>query len=144
MKNLWPESFSENDRPAAKNILEEQAKLLSKLTNGIVYAEVSDLGLMEALRHSLNNDFAFRFDLLGKFLESYRFNVLMFSHDITLYPVKFRIDEKIAAELGVERAFDGSFLIDADTPDALEDLLSRILTTERLKSVIGSIMRLSK
>ena len=144
MKNLWPETFPENNRPAAKNILEEQAKLLSKLTSGIVYAEVSPLAELEAAGTYMSNDFAFRFDILGKFLESYRFNVLMFSHDITLYPVRFRVDEKIGSELGIKRKIAEGCVTEIDSPEALETFLARVLITERLKSVIGSIMRLSK
>lgn len=144
MKNLWPEKFEENNKPSAKNIIEEQAKLLPKLTGGIVYAEVAPLSEMDAMSNSMGNDFSFRFDLRGKFLENYYFNVCMFSHDITLYPVKFRIDEKVASELSVKKTPLYGHVATVDTPEQLEQLLARVLTSERIKSVVGSIIRLSK
>lgn len=143
MKNLWPDSFSENDRPTAKSLFEEQGKLLPQLTGGVVFAEVAPLPEMDAMLKDLNNDFAFRFDILGKFLPNYRFNVLMFSHDITLYPVKFIVDEKIAIELALKRTLRG-YTTQADSPEALEEFVQRVLRSERLKAVIGSIIRLSK
>ncbi|MGF1575607.1 MAG: hypothetical protein ACFCU9_06620 [Cyanophyceae cyanobacterium] len=144
MKNLWPDAFEENSQPSAKNLLEEQAKLLIKLTNGIVYAEVSELGKIEAIASSLKNDFLFRFDICGKFLEGYHFNVLKFSHDITLYPIKFRLDEQIAAELGVKQSAVGVFFVEIDSPDKLEEFIARVLRSERVSRVVGSIIRLSK
>lgn len=144
MKNLWPDAFSENDLPAAKSLLEEQAKLLFKLTNGTVYAAVSELSALDSIPSSMRNDFSYRFDIRGKFLEGYRFTALLFSHDITLYPVKFRVDEKIGAELGIKKNIIEGFMTQIDTPEALETFLGRVLSSERLKTVVGSIMRLSK
>ena len=143
MQNMWPENFAENDKVAAKNLFEEQAKLLPKLTNGVVFAEVAELEDLDMTMQYLTNDFAFRFDLYGKFLSKYRFNVLMFSHDITLYPVKFRIDEKIGAELGVQK-LSNRYMMTVETPEQLQEFVSRVLNTERMKAVIGSIIRLSK
>ncbi len=143
MQNMWPDSFPENDKIAAKNLFEEQAKLLAKLTNGVIYAEVSELDAIDAITSSMKNDFAYRFDIFGKFLKSYRFNVLTFSHDITLYPVKFRLDEKLGTELRLGRG-PGGFLVSIETPEDLQAFVPRVLSSERLKSVIGSILRLSK
>jgi hypothetical protein len=143
MQNMWPEIFAENDKVAAKNLFEEQAKLLPKLTNGVVFAEVAELDDLDMTMQYLKNDFAFRFDLYGKFLAKYRFNVLMFSHDITLYPVKFRLDERIGAELGVQK-LSNRYLVSVESPESLQDFVSLVLNTERMKAVIGSIIRLSK
>lgn len=143
MKNLWPEKFEENNKPAAKNLLSEQAGLLSKLTGGIVAAEVSELADLQAVSMGHSNDFAFRFDLIGKFLEGYRFHVLSFSHDITLYPVKFRLDENIGAELSIKKTYNGHVEM-IESPQALEAFLERVLTSKRIRDVVGSIMRLSK
>lgn len=142
MKNLWPETFEENTRPSAKNLLEEQAKLLSKLTDGIVYAEVSAVGLLDVISVP-RNEFMFRFDIKGKFLDDYSFRVLLFSHDITLYPVTFSLDEKIAIELGIKKSIEG-YIKSIDAPEDLDNFLSAVLKSERVKSVVGSIIRLSK
>ena len=102
MKSFWPDRFDENQLPTAKSILEEQADLLHNITAGMVFAEVLIMDDPEAIKYSMSNDFAYRFDIVSKFFENYRFNVLWFSHDITFYPVKVRLDEGIAKELGIQ------------------------------------------
>lgn len=145
MKNLWPGKFEENKELSAKTILEEQAKLLPTLTDGVVFAEVSPMNRMDKLSRPITDDFIFRFDLCGNFLENYRFNVLVFSHDITLYPVKFLIDERIAKEIGLpEDSFGDTERVKiVNSSEELESFLHTILNSERIKNVVGSIVRLS-
>lgn len=142
MKNLWPEKFDENKLPTAKSIFEEQAKLLHTITEGIVSAEVLSVDYIEALRKSMNNDFIYRFDIVGKFLENYRFSVLWFSHDITLYPVKVLLDEGIAKELGIRESL-GEHSVELRTTEDIDQFLGSVLNSSRLKNIIGSIIRLS-
>lgn len=131
MKNLWPEKFEEDQRVSPKSILEEQAKLLPSLTDGIVYAEVDEIE---------HPEFAFRFNILGKFIENYRFEVLRLFHDIMLYPVGISLDEGIRKELGL----NPGGLNKIGSPEELENFLGLVLKSERLKKVIGSIIRLSR
>jgi hypothetical protein len=142
MKNLWPEEFNENDKISAKNFIEEQAKLLPKLTNSLVYAAVEENKFADSLI-VMKNEFIYEFYIYGKFLEGYRFKVLTFSHDITLYPVKFLLDELIAKELSVKKEAFGYFKVVTDINE-LENLISSILTCDRMKNVIGSILKLSR
>ena len=143
MTNYWPQMFEENNRLSAKNLLEEQARLLPKLTGDMVYAEVSDMTDFDAFDKNVQNDFNYRFDILGKFLSNYRFNVCCFSHDITLYPVKFNIDEIVAKELNISRSFEG-YIHSINDEEALKTFIGKVLTSERMKMVIGSIIGLSK
>ena len=143
MKNLWPTEFEANDLPSTKELLEEQAKLLPQLTNDMVHADLIQLEALDMMQIGLSNDFAYRFDIRGKFLKGYSFNLFSFSHDITLYPVEFKIDEKIGNEIGIKRdPFYGS-RITAKDAHQLEKILSDIFSSERLRSVISSIIRLS-
>jgi len=122
--------------------LEEQAKYLPTLTDGIVAAEVKEISSIEAYTRDslpLNVDFNYRFQLIGKFVKEYRFKVMSFSHDITLYPVSFKVDSEIGKEL---KLGDGPVLV--ETPEKLEEFVRSVLTSQRLRTVVGSIMRLSK
>ncbi len=141
MKNLWPDSFAENTKPSAKSLLEEQAKLLPKITNGIVFAEVVELDRVESIREAMYNEFCYRLNIRGKFLEGYSFKVMSFSHDITLYPVEFHLDEQLAEELRIRSAFNTKKI---DNPEELERFLGMVLTSNRIKNVVGSILKLSK
>ncbi len=142
MKNLWPERFEVNTKPSAKELLEEQAKFLPKITDGLVLAEVEEVKPgQEFFGFGPLADFCFRFNILGKFLENYRFKVMVFSHDITLYPVTFRLDGQLAKELRISSAVSETKI---DSPDELETFVGKVLTSSRIQSVVGSILRLSK
>jgi hypothetical protein len=141
MKNLWPESFEENPLPSAKVILEEQAKLLSKLTGDIVFAEVVEVPPQLA---RLDGEFCFRFNIVGKFVGNYRFRVLDFAHDITLYPIQFLLDSQLGEELGIQGDLYDKYTTKVDTPEELETFLKAVLTSKRVQNVVGSILKLSK
>ncbi len=140
MKNLWPDNFSENEQIPMKLILEEQAKLLPKLTGDLIYAEVSELNLAD---QDFNNDLSYRFDIKGKFSKKYRFWLLSFSHDITLYPVEIRLDEVLSEELQLLEIITGQ-TITINEPEQVEEFLASVLRSERVSKVIGFIMKLSK
>ena len=149
MKNLWPEGFTENEKITARQMLEEQSKLLPKLTGDLVYAEVSELSPIEAARESLfrgelQGEFVYSFDIRGKFLEKYRFRVLSFSHDIAFYPVLIRLDELLGKELKIPEGPSEAPTITINEPEELEKFLSSVLRSERIGKVVGSLIKLSK
>ncbi|MFJ7106178.1 hypothetical protein ACIQU2_00750 [Pseudomonas sp. NPDC098740] len=144
MKNLWPTEFEASDLPSTKELLEEQARLLPQLTNDMVHADIVQLDEIDKIRFGMSNDFAYRFDIRGKFLKDYRFNLFSFSHDITLFPVTFKLDGKIASEVNAKQGAPSTNKILVKDAEGLETLLSQIFGTARLKSVISSIIRLSK
>ncbi|PVZ56603.1 hypothetical protein C9422_18985 [Pseudomonas sp. B1(2018)] len=144
MKNLWPSEFETSDLPSTKELLEEQAKLLPQLTNDMVHADIVQLDEFDMIRYGLSNDFGYRFDIRGKFLKDYRFNLFSFSHDITLFPVVFKLDEKIATEVVGKQGLLPTSKVTIKDAEELENLLSHVFGSARLKSVISSIIRLSK
>jgi hypothetical protein len=137
MKSLWPEEFTEKEVKPAKEILEEQALLLPKLTGDMVKAGVRQWRDVEKLLTNHQRDFAFSFLIKGKFLKNYSFKVFDFSHEITLYPTTVEFDEQLSNELGM--AVD----IEIETEDQFIELLSKIFASERIKDIIGSIIKLS-
>ena len=73
MKNLWPEEFKPKEIKSVKSVLDEQSKLLPKITGDMVYAKVKTMGRTEAYRTDHKNDFSYSFYILAKFLEGYSF-----------------------------------------------------------------------
>ncbi len=142
MKNLWPESFHESTLPSVKTILEEQASLLAKLTGDMVFAEVVE-DLLSPV--ALTGKFSYRFNIIGKFLDNYKFRVMTFSHDITLYPIKFILDEQLGEELGIEPdPITGGHIMQIEDPEEVEIFLKSVLSSKRIQDVVGSILKLSK
>ena len=146
MKNLWPGKFEESKIPSAKTLLEEQARLLPKLTGDMVFAEITELDSLRdyKAKSEIDNEFMYKFSLRGRFLENYNFNVFSFSHDITLYPVMFYLDEKLGAELRIIKSVLDRYVASAKNQEELEKFIDTILKSDRIKSVVGSIMRLSR
>lgn len=143
MKNLWPVKFEPSTLRAPKTILEEQAGFLAQITGGLVIAELSSASSLDRIRMSPSRDFAFRLDIVGPFLDNFRFNVLLLSHDVALYPVAVMLEEEVGKELGAAKSY-GEYEIRAASPDELEATLETVLKSKRIDSVIGSIMSLSK
>ncbi len=137
MKNLWPEEFKPNEVNPPKKILDEQSGLLPKLTGDMVYAKVKEMGGVDAIMRGHNNDFSYSYYLLGKFLKNYSFKVFDFSHSITMYPVDVSIDEEIAKEL------DAGIDSRIENEDEFIRFIGAIFKSERIKSIIGSIIQLS-
>lgn len=143
--SFWPEQFDESGPPSPKGMFEEQGKLLARITGGLAYAEVEELDEMSAIRSGLPNDFKYSFDLRGKLIPNYRFRVLSFAHDITMYPVKFDVDQSIAGELDLK--FDNPFkrsVLELVSPDELEPFVKSVLGSDRVSKVVSAILRLSK
>ena len=138
MKNLWPESFREQEFEVPRSIFEQQATLLPKLTGDMVYAKVTELSPVDIFRDGIENNFAYGFYLIGKFLEKYSYKVLSFSHDVTLYPVLININSEIREELGIK-----NIRVKVESPEKLESLLENILKTNRVSKIIGSIIKIS-
>jgi hypothetical protein len=144
MKNLWPERFEPESLPPPKSLLQDQAGLLAKITGGMVQAEVTPLEGTEPILYSLENDFGFRFDLVGPFLDNYRFTVLRFAHDIAMYPVSVVIDKPISEELFLPDIGTRGGKYTVSNPEEMEVLLERIFQSSRIRKVVGSIIALSK
>jgi hypothetical protein len=143
MPNLWPGSFDAFDAISPSSLLKEQAEHLPALTNGIVFAELTEVEGFEAVSMLMMSPFNFRFDIRGRFLESYRFRLLTISHDITLYPVKVTMDEGVAKEIGMRPGI-GGFVAEAQNAEAFAQLLEAALKSKRVNHVIGSIIRLTR
>lgn len=143
MKSLWPEQFEASDLVAVTTVLNEQAKLLPSLTNGLVYARLVEIDEDEAISRGLKNQFNYRFDLYATKLHDYRFTVLAFSHDIYLYPVSFQVDDLIGKELGIKKTPSFGCRIVIHNLRELDILLSAAFTSQQVSTVIGSILKLS-
>ncbi|MDB6000734.1 MAG: hypothetical protein JWP52_2433 [Rhizobacter sp.] len=143
MINMWPAQFEESPQVAPRAVVEEQALLLGGLTGGRVVAEVVEGDRLD--RSTLAGvAFIYRLELVGPYLNDYRFSVMTFYHDISMYPVNILLDEGIAAELGMRRNAADSQMVVASDEQQLESHLQKILRTKRLRDVVGSILKLSR
>jgi hypothetical protein len=152
IKSLWPESFDVSDtEPPPVQVLEEQAKLLPKLTNDIVYAHVDSVPSKRKIfvidGGSRSFDFTYSFFIKGKFVTDFSFEVFSLGHDINLYPVIINLDYDIRQQIfpnkPESKQHDELDSIHIPNLPALEELIEKVLKSEKIYRVITSIMKLS-
>ena len=133
MTDLWP-SYLESLAPARTPliILKEQASLLGLKTRNLVEAQV-----VEVPRLSEDEPFAFDFRLVASQFGGYRFSLFRIYYGITLYPVRFRIDEDICREMWPESSEP---FVRADSEQEFVQVLERLLGAEKTRRVIGALL----
>lgn len=134
VENLWGidtlEQISRPDVP--KRILAEQAGLLQKITNGLLYAEV-DIAPRSVLISSLHDphsdnsyyEFNYSFNICAPALGDFHYRIFSTHHDIGLYP---------CLVLGGDR--DIRCNSEADLRTAVHDILS----SDRVQSIVASLV----
>jgi len=151
MENLWPETFHEegDDFLTPKEILEQQAKMLPKLTGDIVHANIRQIEPMESFELGIEEGhLAYEFKIVGKFLEQYSFRAFVVSHDIGIYPLSIHMEVELAKEVKgqlesvLSQRIRQKFSV--SNQEEFTGLLGQILKSNRIKKVINSIIKLSK
>jgi hypothetical protein len=161
MENLWPGSFDISDRKTPKEIIESQAKFLPSLTNHKIIAKVSSVDLKKIgsqdpykfLTPNIVCDKKELSDYLGEqnkisrldydfsimFYNSadYKYRAFFFSYNMDLYPVTFYLDSEIAHEIQCNKE------LEIADEKGIEELLSEIFNSSKIKTVISSMMRIS-
>lgn len=121
-QSLWKHGYTQKAITSPKILIEDQAKLLSKLTENLVLARVSEFEFTtNSMQASLNtigksmallagskreqlgeltsSKFSYEFFITGKNYPNYKYRAFVFEYGLKLYPVTFFIDEEIAEEV---------------------------------------------
>lgn len=140
MENLWP-NFNELQKiKTPKEILDEQGKLLPKLTNDLVYATIETSNIFNTdFSVGTKYDFTYDFNIKGSKLENYKFKVLTVGHNISVFPVRVRLDPEMRKEAGITKQD-----IIVENQNEFTNLLRDVFSSSRLKYVIASIISMSK
>lgn len=139
-KNLWPDNFLQDNSLTPKEIIKQQANFLTKLTKGVVFAELAEGSILDKRISIANKSFNFEFNIRGSFLSEYKFRAFSISHDIIYYPCYLWLDPDIYKEFNVGEPR----LIKVDNEEALLSLLDTILNSKKIVLVVNSIYKLSK
>ncbi|MFH1115955.1 MAG: hypothetical protein V1792_18745 [Pseudomonadota bacterium] len=136
MLDLWPNSLDSLplDR-APVTILREQASLLGRKTNNLLEGEVIQIEPFDAA----DPEFTYRFNIVAPALGNYRYGLFMIFHAITLYPVRFRVDEDVRTELAVGVESQGRIPV-AEDETQFVDILRQILASTKTQRVIAGLL----
>lgn len=137
-------------RKTTKEIIRDLTGELFSLTKGIAQVvstqvdsptlEILEMGLKSTNSILFGEEDSFllyRVYLLGKRANNYRFLIMNYAHDITFYPVHFRLNESIAGEIG------RSPRIRIDNENENEIFLKSVFGSLRFKSIVGGLLQIS-
>ncbi|MCR4317970.1 MAG: hypothetical protein NUW37_16625 [Planctomycetes bacterium] len=144
-KRLLPDDFPVIETTTAKEILEEQAKLLEETTKGVVYARVMGATPVPVSIVS-NRNFEYSFTVCGRYV-NYQYMVMTFWHSSDFYPVFVTLDSDIAKEvkenvgLSVEPGTPATYKL--EDVDEIQDFLEKVFNSDKFKKIVGGIIKLS-
>jgi hypothetical protein len=130
--DLWPTEFGAVDAKLPAEILQEQASLLGAKTKNVLEGQV---------RTSIDEygSFWHRFYINAPALGSYRYLLLTAKHEIVPYPVQ--IDTEDFEDIySRTRSAD---VTECKSELELQDILKRILNSERCRSIVQNLLRQS-
>lgn len=141
MIDLWPDGIETNRARSPVTILREQGSLLGQKTKNLVLGEVLESGKGE-------NRFVYSFFLVAPALSHYRYKLLTIRHDVSLYPVRVDVEDRIFQEIDprfqVEQLDpDGELInsyLEARSEDEFLDLLKAIFRSEKAMQVVTGLL----
>lgn len=126
-KNLWGNLDDIEPQRTPTTVLKEQASELTEATKGVLRGSVES-----GMRYGR---FAASLAVVAPALNDYEFTVAEVSHNLDLYPARLVADwDKGQREAGVECGSEAE----------LEEALAQILTSERVRKAITSLIAQSK
>ncbi|GAB4231481.1 MAG: hypothetical protein Kow00121_59790 [Elainellaceae cyanobacterium] len=141
MIDLWPEGIETNRVKSPVTILREQGSLLGQKTKNLVQGEVMESSGRENL-------FVYSFFIVAPALSHYRYKLFTIRHDVSLYPVRVDVEDRIFDE--VDSQFqtgrsdpDGEPLLSylqADSEEKFLELLREIFKSQKAIQVVTSLL----
>ncbi len=162
MDNLWKKKFSPIDVEAPNKVLNQQGEYLNDATDGLIIAKateydgdihsrtilgISSLAITNISDRKFNvqdelgdiqeNKFKFEFYIASPKAPDYKYRVMFFEYNISLYPVNIVLDEEIANEINAEEE------ISCETIDDFKVLLTSVLNSSKIEKVINALLSIS-
>jgi hypothetical protein len=137
MDDLWPkdlEDLTKSSATAPVNILKEQAAILAKRTNGLIYAEVTlhDFPIRA-------KSFSYSFDIVAPALQNYRYELFRLKHGVEMYPVMFHIETEIKNEIQPE-----VHELKASNEEEFNKILWRVFNSKKGKQLLTALLKQSE
>jgi hypothetical protein len=132
MPDLWPKDIT-RDRPKSPvAILREQASLLAPKTQNMVEATVDTLAPFP------DAEFRYAFIIIAPALGDYRYELFSIEHGITMYPVKFHLDDDTMRE--IEPGSNPRSPIVAESEEEYVKILGQTLGSKKTIQVVQTIL----
>ena len=139
MTDLWPADIEKAEKlETPVSILKQQASLLGERTNQVVIAKVAQTEKEHALPDS--DDFAYDFFIAAPALGNYRYRLFTLTYGIELYPLVFKLDTDIKAELAPKPAsprYDLRVNSKEEYLEALKKIFAAHKTVKLVRAIIG-------
>lgn len=162
MDNLWKKKFSPIEVEAPNKVLNQQGEYLNDATDGLIIAKateydgeihsrtipgISSLAITNIADRKFNvqdelgdiqeNTFKYEFYIASPLAPDYKYRVMFFEHNISLYPVSIVLDQEIASEINTDEE------ILCETINDFEAILSSVLNSSKIEKVINALLSIS-
>lgn len=148
MDNLW--GFKRGAVPIStpKEIVDEQAYMLSKMTSDMVTAKVVELKknpLVE--KNSFQKSFSFEYNFIieAKYLPNYKLILFNVGFNIPVYPAYIRVNADLKKEL--EEKYEKPYYSDGyqvESEDEFLYLLKLVLSSDYVSNVVNTLIKMSE
>lgn len=159
MQNLWRVQTEKKIR-TPHDIISEQCKYLSEMTDGKVIARIAPYDgdyrsyskLDPIISKWLNADrennfdvqnilgdrqskFVYEFYITAKAAPKYKYRIMFLAFGISVYPVEVSLEKSIADEIGMNKS---EFLL--STEEEFANLVGKVLSSERISAVVSNLI----
>ncbi len=150
MENLWGIDVNSEQIRSPKEIFEEQSKYLAQMTNNIVYLDISQytetniFANTEIFKQSnkfINQTMNFQVNIKSTRLDNYGYNILIYRHNILLYPLKIDLNPDIYRELYATDEKVGQIVVNDESSFII--LLGKILASKKVEMAVNTIRTIS-
>jgi len=163
MKNLWNIQFNPVENEITPDeIIKGQCEILEQKTNGRILGKVTcydgpitsytttswysvtqalagkRINIQEDLGNISDGNFTFEFFITSTSTPNYKYRVLFLNYEIPFYPLFIVLDEAIAKEIDLDHN------LRCESQDAYEGLLEKILSSERIERIIGTLLAIAQ
>lgn len=158
--------FSEIDLTAPNKVVEEILKQIPEATNNIVSGQIDEytgyvtsykttrtslaealgtittethVDIQKSLGKSGEEENKFECYLFTSVYEGYKYRMFFMKYGIAHYPVQFTLEESIARSI---QGTNSNYIVTCNNRDEVEDLILRILTSEKILGVMQELIRI--
>jgi hypothetical protein len=134
--SLWGPLPEPDARQHPRELLNQQARILSEETKGVIQAKVTDV----TPRISSWDDACLRFSLVCPSIGNYSYEVAsIYYKRLEIFPIYIVPPGADLGQTPVDSAYSG--VVTADSDDQYRNAVAMLLQSERVKRVIAALLR---
>lgn len=141
--NFFTNKFIQSDVKLPEVLIKEIVNNFTNAAEGLAYLDVVKVN-SDMFSISRLDFFSFSLVLRSEHLKNYSFKLFEFGYDVSIYPLKIRVESDIGEECGFEydHILEEYLFECVDEADVLK-VLSKIFESKKFVSTVSGLMRIA-